>query len=114
MNENRLTTERHSDTTERHSDTTMMMYDAQKKSTGVAYLLWFFFGGIGAHRYYVGTTGAAVTMTLLFVLSLILTPVGIGIFGFIVLGLWVLIDAFLIPGAVSQRNMQLAQQLGAR
>src|SRR5262249_731879 len=29
----------------------------EKKSTGIAYLLWFFFGGFGGHNYYVGKPG---------------------------------------------------------
>ena len=51
----------------------------------VAYLLWFFIGTFGAHRFYMKKTGSAVA-------QLILT---ITIIGAIVSGIWVLIDAFL-------------------
>ena len=40
------------------SAATMMRYDANKKSIGVSYLLWFFLGGLGAHRFYNGRTGS--------------------------------------------------------
>lgn len=39
--------------------------DARKKSTAVTYLLWFFFGGLDGHRYYLGKYGTAVLMTLI-------------------------------------------------
>ena len=38
------------------------------KSTGVAYLLWLFFGGIGAHKFYLGRPGVAVLYICMFVL----------------------------------------------
>ena len=38
------------------------------KSTGVAYALWFFFGGIGAHKFYLGRPGVGVLYIGMFVL----------------------------------------------
>jgi TM2 domain-containing protein len=32
----------------------MMRYDANKKSMTVSYLLWFFLGMLGAHRFFLG------------------------------------------------------------
>jgi TM2 domain-containing membrane protein YozV len=43
-----------------------MTFQAQKKSTGAAYLLWFFLGGLGGHRFYLGQTGTAITQLILF------------------------------------------------
>lgn len=34
--------------------------NAPTKSTGLAYVLWFFFGGIGGHKFYLGRPGVAV------------------------------------------------------
>ncbi len=34
---------------------------AQQKSVGIAYLLWFFLGAFGAHQFYLGKTGRAVS-----------------------------------------------------
>jgi TM2 domain-containing membrane protein YozV len=38
------------------------------KSTAVAYFLWLFFGGIGAHKFYLGRPGVAVLYICMFVL----------------------------------------------
>ena len=70
----------------------------QPRSIAIAYLLWFFLGGLGVHRFYLGHTRSGLYMLGLCVLSLILSLVVIGALGFIVLGVWWLVDAFLIPG----------------
>jgi TM2 domain-containing membrane protein YozV len=43
---------------------TLMRYEANKKSPMVAYLLWWFFGTFGGHRFYLGHTGSAVAMLI--------------------------------------------------
>ncbi|WP_122571115.1 TM2 domain-containing protein [Pseudomonas viridiflava] len=69
-----------------------------QKSTGVAYLLWFFLGGVGAHRFYLGKTGTAVA-------QLIITVIGFfTIFPLIITGIWVLVDAFLIPAIIRENT----------
>ena len=73
----------------------------EKKSTGVAYLLWFFLAGFGAHRFYLGRTGSAVAMLILFVLGWATLAILIGAFFLIAVGIWALVDAFLIPGMIS-------------
>lgn len=89
----------------------LMMFEAQKKSMGVSYVLWFFLGGLGAHRFYLGRTGSAVGMLVLFFMSLLLVLVYIGLLGFLALWVWQIVDAFLIPGIVREYNMQLAHAL---
>jgi TM2 domain-containing membrane protein YozV len=81
----------------------LMLYEANKKTALVAYLLWFFLGLFGAHNFYLGRTGVAVTQLIL---SLIVIGMVITIF-------WVLVDAFLIPGWIRRENNLLAAQLGA-
>ena len=55
-----------------------------QKSTGVAYLLWFFLGGFGGHRFYLGKTGTAVA-------QLIITIVGFfTLIPLVVTGIWLL------------------------
>jgi TM2 domain-containing membrane protein YozV len=81
----------------------LMLYEANKKTALVAYLLWFFLGLFGGHNFYLGRTGVAVTQLIL---SLIFIGMVITIF-------WVLVDAFLIPGWVRRQNNLLATQLGA-
>jgi TM2 domain-containing membrane protein YozV len=90
----------------------LMQYDAAKKSTGIAYLLWFFLGGLGVHRFYLGQTGTGAAMLILCLLSSATTFIVVGFFGLGILGLWWLVDAFLIPGITARVNMELATRLG--
>jgi TM2 domain-containing membrane protein YozV len=90
-----------------------MRYDANKKSIGVSYLLWFFLGGLGAHRFYNGRTGSGVAQLALLILGFLTSVIGVGLFLWAALGIWVLIDAFLIPGWVREHNNHLAASLGA-
>ncbi|WP_204256704.1 TM2 domain-containing protein [Mammaliicoccus sciuri] len=69
--------------------------DKKGKSKTPAWLLWLFTGGIGGHRYYMGDVGYAVLMTL--------TLGG--------LGLWTLIDAFLINGAIDKKNEEIERDV---
>jgi len=81
----------------------LMLFEANKKTALVAYLLWFFVGILGGHNFYLKRTGVAVTQ-----LILSLTVVGL-----VITVVWVLVDAFLIPGWIRNQNNLLATQLGA-
>ncbi|WP_462382522.1 TM2 domain-containing protein [Pseudomonas sp. Marseille-QA0892] len=72
-----------------------------RKSTGVAYLLWFLFGGLGGHRFYLGKTGTAIAI-------LLITLVGcFTFFPLIITGIWLLVDLFLIPGIIKDHSEQV-------
>ncbi len=81
----------------------MMLFEANKKTALVAYLLWFFVGLFGGHNFYLKRTGVAVMQLIL----------SITIVGMLITVFWVLVDAFLIPGWVRNQNNLLAAQLGA-
>lgn len=83
-----------------------LYFEANKKSQGAAYLLWFFLGGFGAHRFYLGRTGSAVAQLMLGLLGWI--PLFLG---WMALGIWWIIDAILIPDMIRQDNMELANKL---
>src|SRR5262252_1663104 len=86
------------------SDTrAMMLFEANKKTALVAYLLWFFLGMLGGHNFYLKRTGVAVAQLIL----------SITIVGMLITIVWVFVDAFLIPGWVRNQNNMLAAQLGA-
>ena len=72
-----------------------MELERKKKNAVVMWLLWLFFGGIGGHRYYLGDYGYAILMTV--------TVGGIGI--------WTLIDAFLISKRLEYKNSVLEMQI---
>jgi TM2 domain-containing membrane protein YozV len=78
----------------------------REKSVGTAYLLWFFFGGLSGHRFYLGFPASGA-------IQLALTPLGYGLLigkspvGFAVLicaWLWILGDAFVIASLARAAN----------
>lgn len=76
------------------NDTTAMMaFEARKKSTGLAYVMWFFLGWFSAHRFYAGQVGLPI-------LQIITIPIGVGV-------VWILIDIFLIPSMIRNYNLSL-------
>jgi TM2 domain-containing membrane protein YozV len=81
----------------------LMLYEANSNSVLVAYILWFFVGLFGGHNFYLKRIGVAVT-------QLILT---ITVVGSVITLVWIIVDAFLIPGWVRNQNNLLAVQLGA-
>ena len=92
----------------------LMAFEAGKKSAVVAYLLWFFTGGIGGHRFYAGRTGSAVAQLVLAILGwTTVWMLGFGLLFLIPLGVWVLIDVFLLGGIISQYNAALMARLNA-
>lgn len=86
----------------------------EAKSTGAAYFLWVFLGGLGGHRFYLGRSGSGIFMAILFIFGWITLPVGVGLLLLIIVGTWALIDAFLIPGMIQQQKEKVRQDLGFR
>lgn len=89
----------------------MMIFESQRKSALVAYILWFFLGGIAAHRFYLGRIASAVAFLVLLFASILLLFSGVGFIGLLIIGLWIIVDAFLIPGIVSKYNQMLSQRI---
>jgi len=89
----------------------MMLYDAQKKSVVVALLLWFFLGYLGAHRFYAGKTLSAILQLALSLIGAALTFAGVGFALLGVVGVWLLVDIFLLPGLIRNHNMALVSRL---
>ena len=70
------------------------------KRKPVLTLLALFAGFFGAHRFYLGKTGTAVT-------QLIITLIGcFTLFPLIITGIWWIVDAFLIPGIIQGHTEQ--------
>ncbi|WP_018183680.1 TM2 domain-containing protein [Kaistia granuli] len=69
----------------------------ESPSTATAYLLWIFLWFVSAHRFYLGRPGSAILQILCY---------------FIVIGfVWVLIDAFLIPGMIRDKQDEIRRRL---
>lgn len=85
---------------------TQLRFESAKKSTGASYLLWFFLGGFGAHRFYLGRTATGVAQLLLSLLGWM--PLFLG---WVALGIWWFVDAFLIPQMIEQENAKLIDRL---
>lgn len=78
-----------------------MLFEANRKSVGIAYLLWLFLGFFGVHRFYAGSTKTGV-MQLVLALSVV---------GWLVLIPWLLADLVLIPGLIRDHNMNTINML---
>lgn len=83
-----------------------MAFEANRRSTGLAYLLWLVFGGFGLHRFYLGRKRTGFAQLALGLLGWI--PF---FAGWIVLGMWWMVDAFLIPDMARKANMDLLEEL---
>lgn len=87
-------------------------YRPEIKSTGVAYCLLIFLGGTGAHRFYLGDTGRAVTMLLLFLFAVPVVAAmpewgALGVMALVALWIMQIIDLFTLAGDVRRYNNSL-------
>ena len=84
---------------------------APAKDMTIAYVLAIFVGVFGAHNFYLGRTGVAVTQLVLYVVGILLiVAFGLGLFLMLGVGVWLVVDLFLIPGFVRAANDRLAAQ----
>ncbi len=73
------------------------------KSLGAAIAFWFFAGGLGAHRFYLGRPHA-VTMLMLTLTGVLTAIIIVGFFLLAAVGIWVIVDVFLLDGWVKENN----------
>ncbi|PAD21632.1 TM2 domain-containing protein [Terribacillus saccharophilus] len=69
--------------------------EKKSKNKVIMYLLWWFTGAIGGHRYYLGDAGMGIAMTLT-----------LGGFGF-----WALIDVFFIGKRLETKTERLERDI---
>mgnify|MGYP000232683215 CR=1 FL=1 len=89
-------------------------YKANERSTVVAYLLWFFLGWFGLHRFYLGRIVSGIFMLLLWAIGTGLAFILIGYLLLIPWALWWCLDAILIPGMVRAENNALVDRIEGR
>lgn len=90
----------------------LLNFEANKKSVGVAYVLLFFFGGLGGHRFYLAKTETAVAQLILTIVGWLSISAGVGVLPLAANAIWVMCDIFLIPKMVRNFNSSLAMGLG--
>lgn len=90
----------------------MMAYDMHKKDMAIAYVLWYFTGVFGGHRFYMGQSGSAAAMLTLTIVSIPLFFFLIGIFTYLAVLVWWIVDAFILHEWVKNHNYHLMHSLG--
>lgn len=70
----------------------------QQRNIALAYVLWFFLGQIGIHRFYTGRIATGIMQLLLGISGWATTWLLIGYVPLGILWFWLFIDIFLIPG----------------
>ncbi|ERT66726.1 TM2 domain protein [Rothia aeria F0184] len=80
----------------------------QPVSVGVAYVLWFFLGGLGVHKFYLKQAVMGVVMLVLWIGGIILSATLIGaLIGVPMLIAWIvlwIIDACTMPNRINELN----------
>ncbi|WP_085991598.1 TM2 domain-containing protein [Oceanobacillus senegalensis] len=69
-----------------------------QKNIALAYVLWFFLGQIGIHRFYTGRISTGIMQLLLGIIGWSTSWILIGYIPLGLLWVWLFIDIFLIPG----------------
>ncbi len=80
----------------------------RERSAVVAYVLWFFLGHFGVHRFYLGRIGSGVCQLALFLIGGATVWFLIGLIPLGILWLWLFLDIFLIPGMTRSEERRLA------
>ena len=77
------------------------------KNMVVAYLLWWFLGFAGVHRFYLNRIPTGIMQLLLFLLGWALAIVYVGFAFLAIWGIWWLLDAFFVYRMVQKENKKL-------
>lgn len=74
------------------------------KSMVLTYVLWFFLGSLGIHKFYLGHNTAGITYLVLSVIGWATSWLLVGFAVLAVVAVLLFVDIFLIPGHVRQAN----------
>ena len=86
----------------------------QKKSVGIAYLLWFFFGVFGGHNYYVGKPmlGAAQRFGYIVAWAMYFSQVPLlGALLFFAVGISLILDLCFIPARIHAHTEKMRESM---
>ena len=76
----------------------------EEKNVVLAYVLWFFLGMVGAHRFYLGKIKTGVAMLLLTVVGWSTSVILVGFLFLFAAGIWWLIDVYYTNKYVVEHN----------
>lgn len=83
----------------------LLLLEAEVKNRGknmfVAYILWYFLGIFGGHRFYMGRNGSAIAQLIL----------SITVIGMIATAIWWIVDAFLLHTWVKEHNAMVENRV---
>ncbi|MTH96656.1 TM2 domain-containing protein [Roseibium sp. RKSG952] len=87
----------------------------EAKSMALAYICWFFLGGLGVHRMYLGRALSGLSILALQLLGWVFLINGSALGGFLLIFAWgwIIVDAFLIPGMVNDNKGEVRARLTA-
>jgi TM2 domain-containing membrane protein YozV len=76
----------------------LLLLESEVKNQGknmiVGYVLWYFLGLVGGHRFYMGRTGTAIVQLVL----------SLTVFGMVATFIWWVVDAFLLHTWIKDHN----------
>jgi TM2 domain-containing membrane protein YozV len=82
--------------------TSSISVSTEGKNVVIAYLLWWFLGFFGIHRFYLGRVGTGITQLVLLIVGLVTAVFLIGYIFLIVLLVWWLLDAYFVYAIVKE------------
>jgi len=87
--------------------------EVQKRGKNIllAYILLIFLGTLGIHRFYLGKTGSAVAQLVLTIVGWMTVVLIIGFIPLVVVGIWAIVDLFLVPGIIRQQNEEVEREI---
>lgn len=93
----------------------LLLLESEVKNKGknmvIAYLLWWFVGIFGGHRFYLGKTGSAIAQLIISIFSFLTMIIIIGFITIIGVAIWVIVDAFLVHQWVKEHNIELEENI---
>lgn len=81
------------------------------KSTALAYVLWFFLGGLGIHKFYVGKNVMGIVYLLCSMIGWLTVKLLIGFIPLGLVGMLWFIDLFTLPSQVRRANREAAKAI---
>lgn len=81
------------------------------KNIVLAYILLIFLGSLGIHRFYLGRTGTAIAQLILSIVGWVTAIIIIGFIPLAIVGIWLIIDLFLVPGIIRSENDKIEKEI---